>query len=255
MILAPNLGTLDGLRHAFFTRQGGVSEGPFESLNCGFSSGDDPDRVRANRARAMQRIGASPESLTTARQVHGADVLTVEQAASGRPAIAADALVTGRPGIALGVLSADCAPVLFADPEARVIGAAHAGWRGALAGVLEATIGAMIGLGAERARICAAIGPCIAQDCYEVGPEFFDEFSARDVASEAFFVSPDASGRRRFDLEGYALARLARAGIADPCGLGEDTFADPARFFSSRRTRRQGGQRFGLLLSAIVLDR
>ncbi len=253
MIQASNLEASSRVRHGFFTRRGGVSEGAFESLNCGFSSGDEEERVTVNRALAMQRLGLAPDSLATARQVHGVDVLLHPEPTVGRPAIVADALVTGRPGITLGVLSADCAPVLLADAGAGVIGAAHAGWRGALAGVIEATVAAMLGQGAARADIRAAIGPCIAQAAYEVGPEFFAQFMAEDPGSEPFFTAPHEASRRRFDLAGYTLLRLERAGIDHRLGLFTDTFTDEARFFSSRRTRVRGDEGFGLLLSAIAL--
>lgn len=241
-----------GIRHGFFTRVGGTSEGIFASLNCGYSSGDDPDRIAANRARALERLGVAPASLCTVRQVHRADVLPVRDPQPGPPTVAADALVTDRPGITLGVLCADCAPVLLADPAAGVVGAAHAGWRGALAGVIEATVEAMIERGAARDRVRAAIGPCIAQGSYEVGPELLAQFRAEDPASEAWFVPVPGSDRLKLDLKGYVLRRLARAGVDDRAALPDDTHADEARFFSARRTRQRGGDRFGLLLSAIA---
>jgi YfiH family protein len=253
MIEAGNLAALGNLRHGFFTREGGVSEGMFESLNCGFSSGDDAARVAENRARALRRLDMPADSLRTVRQVHGARVLVVDETRMGHQPVEADALVTDRPGIALGVVCADCAPVLVADFEARVIGCAHAGWRGALAGVIEATVLAMTGLGARREAMCAAVGPCIAQASYEVGPDMLAQFLAEDPASELLFAPVAGSDRLLFDLKGYVLRRLAAAGIADHAALPDDTLADEARFFSARRTRRQGGERFGLLLSAIAL--
>jgi polyphenol oxidase len=253
MIHAGNLAALDGLRHAFFDRHGGVSEGIFASLNCGYSSGDDPQLVADNRARALRRLGLAPESLCTVRQVHGADVLVARRAEPGRPGIAADALVTDRAGLTLGVLSADCAPVLLADPAARVIGAAHAGWRGALAGVIEATVRAMAELGARPERTSAAVGPCIAQPSYEVGPELYEALVAEDPRCAALFGRVAGSDRLLLDLKGYALLRLARAGVEDSVALPDDTLADEERFFSARRTRLHGGDRFGLLLSVIAL--
>jgi len=253
MIEASNLAALDDLRHGFFSREGGVSEGVFESLNCGFSSGDDAARVAENRARALRRLDLPADSLRTVRQVHGARVLVVDEARAGHQPVAADALVTDRPGIALGVVCADCAPVLITDREARVIGCAHAGWRGALAGVIEATVLAMTGLGARRQAMRAAVGPCIAQASYEVGPDMLARFAAEDPGSEPLFAPVAGSDRLLFDLKGYALRRLAMAGIDDRMALADDTLADEARFFSARRTRRQGGERFGLLLSAIAL--
>lgn len=253
MIEASNLAALGNLRHGFFTREGGVSEGIFASLNCGFSSGDDAARVAENRVRALRRLDMPADSLRTVRQVHGAHVLVVDEARAGHQPVEADALVTDRPGIVLGVVCADCAPVLIADREAGVIGCAHAGWRGALAGVIEATVLAMTRLGAKRHAMHAAIGPCIAQPSYEVGPEMLARFAAEDPGSGACFAPIAGSDRLLFDLKGYALRRLAAAGIDDRTALPDDTLADEARFFSSRRTRRQGGERFGLLLSAIAL--
>ena len=253
MLTAATLDGLQAVRHGFFTRTGGVSEGEFASLNCGYSSGDAIDRVEANRARALHRLGMAPASLCTVRQVHGAAVVFAREPQPKRPSIEADGLVTDRPGITLGVLSADCAPVLLADPEAGVIGAAHAGWRGALAGVIEATVEAMVGLGAARKRLRAAIGPCIAQASYEVGPELRTRFTEDDPGSADLFLPVAASDRLLLDLKGYVLRRLARAGIERRIALPDDTHADEARFFSARRTRQRGGERFGLLLSAIAL--
>jgi YfiH family protein len=255
MIEAASLRATGAVRHGFFTREGGVSEDVFASLNCGYSGGDEPARVERNRALALARLGVAAETLTTARQVHGVEVLLVRAPRPGRPEHAADALVSDRAGVTLGVLSADCAPVLLADPAAGVIGAAHAGWRGALAGVVEATVAAMVRLGAEPARISAAVGPCIAQASYEVGPDLQQAVLAEDRGSAGLFLPVPGSDRLLFDLRGYVLRRLARAGVADRAALALDTQADTARFFSSRRTRRQGGARFGLLLSAIALGR
>jgi hypothetical protein len=253
VLSAANLESLAAVRHGFFTRAGGVSEGEFASLNCGYSSGDAIACVEANRARALQRLGMAPASLRTVRQVHGAAVVIAREPQPNRPSEEADALVTDRPGITLGVLCADCAPVLLADPYAGVIGAAHAGWRGALAGVVEATIEAMAGLGAAPERMRVAIGPCIAQASYQVGPELLARFSERDPSSADLFLPIRASDRLLFDLKSYLLRRLERAGIDRRMALPHDTHADAARFFSARRTRQGGGERFGLLLSAIAL--
>jgi purine-nucleoside/S-methyl-5'-thioadenosine phosphorylase / adenosine deaminase len=255
MIEAGNLAALDGVRHGFFTREGGVSEGVFESLNCGLASGDDVARVAENRCRAMAQLGIPPDHLCTVRQVHSARVLVAREGLSGPQPVEADALVTGRIGMALGVVCADCAPVLIADREGQVIGCAHAGWRGALAGVIEATVDAMTGLGAQRERMSAAVGPCIAQASYEVGPELLARFVAADPASEDLFAPVAGSDRLLLDLKGYVLHRLAEAGIEDRTALPDDTMADEARFFSARRTRRRGGVQFGLLLSAIALTK
>lgn len=253
MLEAHNLRATRAVRHGFFTRAGGVSEREFASLNCGYSGGDDVVRVERNRALAMARLAVAANSLTTARQVHGTAVILARAPRPGRPDAAADALVSDRPGVTLGVLSADCAPVLLADPVAGVIGAAHAGWRGALQGVVEATVAAMSELGARPERISAAIGPCIAQPCYEVGPDLRQPVLAEDQGSADLFVAVPGSDRLLFDLGGYVARRLARAGVADRAALALDTCADEARFFSARRTRKRGGERFGLLLSAIAL--
>jgi purine-nucleoside/S-methyl-5'-thioadenosine phosphorylase / adenosine deaminase len=253
MLTASNLDLLGQVRHGFFTREGGVSEGEFASLNCGYSSGDETARVEANRARALQRLRMAPASLCTVRQVHGAAVVHTRAPQPNRPSVEADGLVTDRSYITLGVLSADCAPVLLADAEAGVIGAAHAGWRGALAGVIEATVEAMIRLGAARDRVIAAVGPCIAQPSYEVGPELLARFTAEDPTCADLFAQSAGSDRLLFDLNGYVLRRLARAGVEQRTALPDDTHADAARFFSARRTRQAGGERFGLMLSAIAL--
>ena len=253
MLTAPGLGALERVRHGFFTRTGGVSEGAFASLNCGYSSGDDVRRVEANRARALERLGMAPESLCTVRQVHGTKVVVAHEPQPRRPTLEADALVADRPGITLGVLSADCAPVLLADVDAGVIGAAHAGWRGALAGVIEATVEAMAERGAVRERTVAVIGPCIAQASYEVGPELLTRFTEEDPGSAALFRPVRSSDRLLFDLKAYVLRRLAAAGVEQRTALPHDTHADEARFFSARRSRQGGADRFGLLLSAIAL--
>jgi YfiH family protein len=257
MIQAPHLLSLPGIRHGFLTRRGGVSpSGAFDSLNCGFSGGDDPDHVVTNRAIAMARIGVRPEGLATARQVHGTAVVVAREPSPGPSSLEADALVTDRRGITVGVLSADCAPILLADADAGVVGAVHAGWRGALAGVVEATVEAMLALGAARSRLRAAVGPCIAQASYEVGPELRQSFVDEDPASDRWFRPVEGSDRLLLDLEAYVQGRLARAGVRHVDGVGADTCADEPRFFSARRTRKAGGERFGLLLSAIgVVDR
>ncbi len=246
-----------GLRHGFFTRRGGVSGGPFAALNCSLNGRDDGAAVRANRARAMDALGLPAQALHGLHQVHGAAVMVVRAPGAwgeaDRPQ--ADALVTDRPGLALGVVTADCAPVLFADAEAGVIGAAHAGWRGAVLGVIEATVAAMERLGAARARIAAAIGPCIRQPSYEVGADLRDAVLARDAADARFFAPGrrDDAPRWQFDLAGYCAARLAAAGVAAEILAGADTLADEARFFSHRRNTLAGGGPIGHQLSAIAL--
>jgi YfiH family protein len=245
--------TAPGIRHGFFTREGGVSTGLFASLNCGWGSGDAPDHVSENRARAMTALGLSGDSLVTCNQVHGTEVVVVERLWTRAEIPRADAMVTRMSGVALGILAADCTPVLFADPVARVIGAAHAGWRGALNGVLEATVAAMRDLGAVPDRVRAGVGPSIAQASYEVGPEFPAPFLARDVANAAYFVPAAAADKFRFDLSRYVTARLGRLGLAAVAHTGGDTAAEPELFFSYRRSRLRGEPHYGRLLSAIAL--
>lgn len=249
------LAELPGVRHGFFTRRGGVSEGPWASLNVGLRGGDDPARVAENRARAAAALGLGADRLVTARQVHGAMALVVEEPWDNRTAPEADALVTRTPGLLLGVLSADCGPILLADPEAGVVGAAHAGWKGALAGVAEAAVAAMAALGAAPGRITAALGPCIAQPSYEVGPDLVDRFRAEDPASARFFAPAGESGKATFDLKGYLAARLARAGVQRVDVLPHDTYAEEDLFFSFRRTTHRGEAGFGLQLAAVAVAR
>src|SRR5207253_3631623 len=197
-----------GIRHAFFTRKGGVSGGIYAALNCGFGSHDDPEKVAENRAIAAAELGLGVDRLVSCHQVHGTATITVEQPWRREQNPRADGMVSAVPGIALGILAADCAPVLFADPIARIIGAAHGGWRGALAGVMEATVAAMVQLGARPERIGAGIGPCIAQPSYEVGPDMAAAFKAADGESGAYFVPAARAGHFRFDLPGYIALRL-----------------------------------------------
>lgn len=252
-IVAASLAVLPGIRHAFFTREGGVSSGIYGSLNGGVGSADDPDHVRENRARMAAAIGVAPQNLLTAYQVHSPDVITVDAPwpADRRPR--GDALVTRMPGIGLGVSSADCGPLLFADGEAGVIGAAHAGWRGAFHGVIEATIDAMQALGAQRARIRVALGPLIRQDDYEVGPEFVASFLAADPGNMRFFEPAERSGHAMFDLPGYIASRIERAEVGGFEDLGLNTYADPARFYSYRRTTQHGEPDYGRHINAIAL--
>ncbi|HLI13059.1 MAG TPA: peptidoglycan editing factor PgeF [Alphaproteobacteria bacterium] len=247
------LAALPGLRHGFFTRKGGVSRAGYASLNCGLGSADDARAVAENRRRAAAAFGLSGDALVTAHQVHSARVAVIEAPwpLDNRPRL--DGIVTRCPGLALGVLAADCAPLLFADPDARVVGAAHAGWRGALGGVAEATIEAMVAQGAKRAAIRAAIGPCIAQASYEVGPEFPALFLAEDEASAAFFKAAPRNGHFHFDLPGYLEARLRRLGLAAIDRLSHDTYAEPDLFFSYRRATHAGETDYGRGLSAIAL--
>jgi YfiH family protein len=253
-MIQPETLAAPGLAASFFTREGGVSEGLYAALNCGYGSGDDPGAVRENRRRAMDRLGFEPEALVTLYQIHSPTVVTVEEPWRPGESPKADGAVTSRPGIALGILTADCAPVLFADPEARVIGAAHAGWRGAFTGVLEETVAAMARLGAEPKRIRAAIGPCIAQPSYEVGPEFHARFVEAETGNARFFRASARAGHHLFDLSGYVRARLERLGLAAIGAAGADTAADPERWFSYRRATLAGEKDYGRLLSAIALE-
>jgi polyphenol oxidase len=253
MIQARPLADLDGVQHRFFTRQGGVSEGLYSSLNCGYGSGDQPDNVRENRRRAAATFELGETDLLTVHQYHSTDVLTVGSERWTSPgAPKADALVTDRPGVALGVLAADCAPVLFADGEAQVIGAAHAGWKGALGGVVDTTVAAMEKLGARRDRIRAVVGPCIGRDSYEVGPEFPAPFVAQDKANAAFFRPARRAGHFMFDLAGYIVHRLTLGGVA-VSATGHDTLASTDDFFSYRRNTLQGVRDYGRGLSAVAL--
>jgi len=249
---APSLAALAGTRHAFFTRDGGVSGGLYASLNGGQGSRDQAEHVRENRARMAQALGVAPERLITAYQIHSPDVIVAEQPwpATARPQ--ADGIVTRVPGLAVGVSTADCGPVLLADAQAGVVGAAHAGWRGALTGIIAATVDAMERLGADRARIAAAIGPMIRQPSYEVGPELVARFYAADPDNERFFAPASRDGHAMFDLAGYVAAELDRAGLARVDDLGICTYAD-ARCFSYRRATHRGEADYGRHISAIAL--
>jgi len=245
--------TLQGVSHAFFGRRGGAPTASdlYRGLNCGLGSDDDPARVAANRAIAASRLGVEPTRIRTAKQVHGAAVVGAEAFDAGaRPE--ADAVVADRPGDAAGVLTADCGSVLFADAEAGVVGAAHAGWRGAFAGVLEATVVEMERRGAQRRRIAAALGPTIGPLSYEVGADFETEFlhAARDNAQ--FFAPGATPDKRMFDLPGYILARLKALGL-DAQWVGFDTLAAPGRFYSARHSGRIGAPDYGRMLSAIAI--
>ncbi len=255
MLKAQTLNGHAGIAHGFFTREGGVSDGIYASLNCGAGSDDRPEYVLENKRRAAAALGFGEDALTTLYQVHSADVVTVGNPASIRAnPPKADGMATDRPGVILGILTADCAPVLFADPANRVIGAAHAGWRGALSGVVETTVRAMETLGAKRTSIAAAIGPCIAQTSYQVGRDFPNAFLADEPANGAFFApDPEECGKHRFDLRGYVLSRLEAAGIAAADALDIDTYEEDGYFFSYRRTCHRGETDYGRGLSGIAL--
>lgn len=237
--------------HGFLGRVGGVSEGEMWGLNVGYGSGDDPDLIAENRRRAVEAVLPGAQ-LATVHQVHSPLAVHVEQPWPQAERPRADAMVTDRPGLLLGVLTADCAPVLFADSEAGVVGAAHSGWRGAFAGVNEATIDAMEGLGADRGRIVATVGPCVAQASYEVDEGFRANFLQQEEANDRFFV-PGPAGKPHFDLAGYILHRLERAGIRDAEALPCDTYAEPERFYSYRRSTHRNEPSYGRQVSMIGL--
>ena len=253
MIVEAESLALKGIRHGFFTRQGGVSSGLYASLNGGIGSRDNAADVAENRARMAAALGVEPERLLTAYQIHSPDAVVVETAwtPQGRPR--ADGIVTRAPGVAIGVTTADCGPILLADPAAGVIGAAHAGWRGALTGIVEATVAAMEQLGAERSRIYAALGPMIRQRNYEVGPDLITRFAAEDSDSQRFFAAAPRQGHALFDLAGFIGMRLARAGIRQFEDLELCTYADPGRFFSFRRSTHQAEADYGRHVNAIAL--
>lgn len=238
------------LRHGFFGRAGGASSGVFQGLNCGHGSSDQTEAVTINRARVAEAMGVPQSMLIGVHQVHSADVLTVT--APPVAAVRADALVTATPGLALSVLTADCQPVLLADHEAQVIGAAHAGWKGAIGGILEATVAAMAALGADTSRIRAVIGPTISQRAYEVGPDFFDAVMAEDPAAARFFAA-GTGDRLHFDLPGYGLSRLRAAGVAHAEWTRHCTYGDADRFFSYRRSVHQKEADYGRLIATIRL--
>ncbi|ETA50209.1 peptidoglycan editing factor PgeF [Ponticoccus alexandrii] len=234
-------------RHGFFTRRGGASSGIFAGLNCGPGSSDQAEIVSINRTRVAEAMGVAPGALSSVHQVHSADVVTLTEPLSGKPK--ADAMVTATPGLALAVLTADCQPVLFADAGAQVIGAAHAGWRGARDGVLEATVEAMVALGATRGSIRAVIGPSISQRAYEVGPEFLEDFMVEDPDNSRFFAGGEGD-RMLFDLPAYGLAKLRAAGV-EAEWTRHCTYADEDRFYSYRRSTHRKEADYGRLISAI----
>lgn len=250
-VTAPSL-TLPGVSHAFFTRGGGVSSGLYATLNAGLGSADDPAHVQENRARMARHLGIAPNALVSCYQIHSPDVIVADRPFEGGERPKADAVVSATPGIACGVATADCGPVLFADPVARVVGAAHAGWKGAIGGVLEATLARMETLGASRVNIRAAIGPLIRQDSYEVSTGFEENFVAKDFAYSRFF-RPGKPGHAFFDLPGFITFRLRAAGVVAIEDLGLDTYPDDARFFSFRRTTHRGEPDYGRHISAIAL--
>jgi polyphenol oxidase len=252
-IQAAALAALPGIRHGFFTRTGGVSEGIYASLNGGIGSHDAPARVAENRARMAAALAVRPERLLTAYQIHSADVVTADGPWTPETRPRADAIVTRTRGLAIGATTADCGPVLFADAQAGVIGAAHAGWRGAFHGVLEATIAALESCGADRGRLVVALGPMIRQPNYEVGAEFVARFEAVDAANGLFFTASARAGHALFDLPGYIAARLRGCGIAHIEDVGRCTYAEPQEFFSYRASTHRGEPDYGRHVNAIAL--
>jgi len=247
------LASLSAVRHGFFTRAGGVSDGVYASLNCGFGSKDDPEAVRENRTRAAAAFGLLAEDICTAYQVHSDQVVSVEKAWPHADEPHADALVSDTPGLVLGILTADCAPVLLADNDNHVIGALHAGWRGALGGILEAGVAGMCRLGANPTTIRVVIGPTIGPESYEVGPEFPAPFLAHDPGAQVFFGPAVRDGHYLFDLPGYVARRLGALGLGEIAQLRRDTYAEDAQFFSYRRNSQRGESDYGRLLAAIAL--
>ncbi|OED48243.1 peptidoglycan editing factor PgeF [Leisingera sp. S232] len=241
---------LGPVRHGFFTRKGGASSGIYHGLNCGLGSTDQREAVQINRTRVAAAMDVEPEHLAAVHQVHSADVQVVTEPSQDRPR--ADAMVTNVPGLALSILTADCQPVLFSDPEAGVIGAAHAGWRGTLDGVLEATLEAMEALGARRENTAAVIGPSISQRAYEVGPEFFEDFMMQDDAYGRFFATGE-NGRYLFDLPGLGLHKLRQAGAGNAGWTRHCTYSDPDKFYSYRRATHAREADYGRLISCIRL--
>jgi YfiH family protein len=251
---SPLLSAIPGLRHAFFTREGGVSGGIYAGLNGGIGSNDDPANVVENRRRMAQQMGVTPEHFLTLFQTHSPDAVVASGPWENASRPRADAIVTRTEGLSIGVTAADCGPILFVDPNARVIGAAHAGWKGALTGVLESTVAAMEKLGAERSGILAAIGPLIRQHSYEVGSEFVERFIAADAENALFFIPSTREGHAMFDLAGFIRMRLENAGVLMIDDLGVDTYADD-RFFSYRRSVHRKEPDYGRHVHAIALER
>jgi len=253
MIELDSLKGLPGIRHGFLTRRGGVSDGIYASLNCGLGSKDDQDAVIENRSRALRNAGLDPTSLSTAYQVHSAKVAIVDEDWNETQRPQVDGLVTKMRGKSLGILTADCVPVLFADPEAGIVGAAHAGWKGAIGGVLQETVATMEKLGADRTRIQAGIGPAIAQKSYEVGPEFPQAFIDRDRANARFFSTSSRCRHFMFDLVGFVAQELNALGLAGVVVAGNDTCAETQDFFSYRRTTLAKEPDYGRQISLIGL--
>ena len=253
VITSANLARLPGIRHGFFTRQGGASDGIYASLNCGLGSNDDRARVIKNRDRVAQHLNTASGQLVTVHQCHSDIALTVDRPFPEGMVPKADAIVTRTPGLVVGALAADCAPVLFADPKAKIVAAAHAGWRGAVGGIIESTIAAMERLGAQRQDICAAVGPCIHQDNYEVGAEFEAQFLAAAPGNAKYFRSLPGKVKAHFDLPGFVTQQLATANVTSISPSSLCTYSAPDLFFSYRRTTHRGEPDYGRQISAIVV--
>ena len=253
-IEAPPLSGIPGIRHGFFTRIGGVSTGIYSGLNTGLGSSDERLAVTENRARACKALNLPADALATPHQIHSAEAVAVDTPWPPGRGPKVDAVVTDRPGVAVGVGTADCGPVLFADPDAGVVAAAHAGWKGALSGILEATLERMESLGADRARIVAVLGPTISGGAYEVGPEFRSRFAEADPQNETFFTPAERTGHVMFDLPAYIVHRLEKAGVGHAGKTGHCTYEDERLFYSYRRATHRGEPDYGRLLSAIAID-
>lgn len=249
----PKLSALKGIRHAFFTRQGGVSKGVYDSLNVGRGSRDEAADVQENRRRAAAHFGTDTGHVLTGYQIHSTIVLSAEDQ-TGEVRLEGDAVAASTPGLVCGALAADCAPILLADEEARIVCAAHAGWKGALSGMAEAAVAAMVARGARVDRIVAVVGPCIGPKSYEVGPEFFERFETEQPGSSRFFRPAAAAGKHMFDLPGFVVERLRSVGLQAPEWIGRDTLAEPDLFFSNRRAFHQQDDDYGRLLSAIMIE-
>jgi polyphenol oxidase len=252
-VTASALSGLPGVAHAFFTREGGVSQGIYASLNGGRGSSDEPMAIAENRRRMACWLGVEQGQLATPHQIHSNQVMVAQEPWPLGEAPHADAVVTNIPGLAVGIATADCGPILFADPGAGVVAAAHAGWKGAIGGVLEATVDAMEKLGARRGSMVAVLGPCIRQPSYEVGPEFVARFRAADLLNDRFFIPSTNGGHAMFDLAGYIVQQLKASGVATVEDTGHDTYADEERFFSYRRSTHKAEPDYGRLVAAIAI--
>ena len=250
-IRSDSLSGIGNVRHGFFTREGGLSTGIYSGLNVGRGSDDDPALVAANRGRVAAALGLAGQPLSTPHQVHSPDVITISEPFSEDARPKADAVVTATPGVIVGVLTADCGPLLFADKSGKIVACAHAGWKGALGGVAEAAIDKMVELGARRDGIAAVLGPTISKAAYEVGPEFMDRFVSADSANADFFTDSERNGHAMFDLPGYITRRMEKAGIASFTDLGFCTYAEEEHFFSYRRAAHRGEPDYGRLIAAI----